>query len=229
MSNTSPELVLVHVVGIRRQLRFSFVAASMSAKLVPLLLVVITLTSAYKSPKHKIWRQRVITWAFRDPFKLVVNEESRQLVRSLISTAFALWEDALGGRLEFQDASHFVNSEKGLTKPSGVDIDILFAKGIHGDKEAFDGKGNMVAHSGYPPQGILHLDADEDWSFDGSHGVDLRYVMIHEIGHLLGLRHSRKRSSIMSKYYRKLSTGMRIPQVDVQSIKRLYRAHDNNS
>lgn len=42
--------------------------------------------------------------------------------------------------------------------------------------QAFDGKGNMVAHSGYPPQGILHLDADEDWSFDGSHGVDLRYV-----------------------------------------------------
>ncbi|KAL6725642.1 hypothetical protein Aduo_007681 [Ancylostoma duodenale] len=206
MSNTSPELVLAHVVGIRRQLRFSFAAASMSAKLVPLLLVVIALTSAYKSPKHKIWRQRVITWAFRDPFKLVVNDESRQL-----------------------DASQLVVDEKDLTKPPGIDIDILFARGIHGDKEAFDGKGNMVAHSGYSPQGILHLDADEDWSFDGSHGIDLRYVMIHEIGHLLGLRHSRKKSSIMSKYYRRLITGMRIPQVDVQFIRRLYQTHDSYS
>lgn len=33
-----------------------------------------------------------------------------------------------------------------------------------------------MAHSGYPPKGVLHLDADEMWSFDGSDGVDLRYV-----------------------------------------------------
>ncbi|VDM65933.1 unnamed protein product [Strongylus vulgaris] len=132
--------------------------------------------SAFKSPKRKIWRQRVITWAFRDPFKLLMNEQSQQLMRTLISTAFALWGNALDGYLDFQDVSHLISNSENVAKPSDVDIDILFARGSHGDKEAFDGKGNMVAHSSYPPDGILHLDADEDWSFDGSHGVDLRYV-----------------------------------------------------
>ncbi|KHJ77096.1 Matrixin, partial [Oesophagostomum dentatum] len=128
-----------------------------------------------KLPKRKIWHQRVINWAFRDPFKLVADDERRHLVRVLISTAFALWEDALDGHLEFHDVSHLVSSRRDVTKPPGVDIDILFAKGSHGDKEAFDGRGRMVAHSAYPPGGILHLDADENWSFDGSRGVDLRY------------------------------------------------------
>ncbi|CAJ0596602.1 unnamed protein product [Cylicocyclus nassatus] len=149
------------------------------------------------------------------------------MMRALISTAFALWGDALNGHFDFEDVSHLVSSSKGITKPPGLDIDILFARKFHGDEEAFDGKGNMVAHSGYPPHGILHLDADEDWSFDGSHGVDLRYVMIHEIGHLLGLRHSRKKSSVMSKYYRTLATGMRLPHVDVESIRRLYSVGTN--
>ncbi|KAK6744771.1 hypothetical protein RB195_011471 [Necator americanus] len=189
----------------------------------------LTRQCASNSTKHKIWRQREITWAFRDPFELLKDDHSRQLVRSLISTGFALWGDALDGRLEFEDVSHLVNNNNYVTKPPGVDIDILFARRSHGDEEAFDGKGNMVAHSGYPPKGILHLDADEEWSFDGSRGVDLRYVMIHEIGHLLGLRHSRKRSSIMSKYYRNLSTGMRLPRVDILSIKRLYRISDRYS
>ncbi|VDL79210.1 unnamed protein product [Nippostrongylus brasiliensis] len=118
------------------------------------------------------------------------------------------------------------------SRPGGLlKIDIFPTRGRK-TLQPFDSTGGMVAHSRYPPEGILHLDADEMWSFDGSKGVDLRYVIIHEIGHVLGLRHSKKKSSIMSKYYRypaksiffeSLDTGMKLPIADIASIRRLYR------
>ncbi|PIO76196.1 Matrixin [Teladorsagia circumcincta] len=200
--------------------RLGFVALSLLFCLIPS-------ASSYNVPKRKVWHQNIVTWTFRDPFHLLANQKSRRLVRSLIATAFALWEEALNGKLEFHEVTDLTNGD-GLRKPSDVDIDILFARGDHGDNEAFDSIGGMVAHSEYPPKGILHLDADERWSFDGSDGVDLRYVIIHEVGHLLGLRHSRKQSSVMSKYYRNLSDGMRLPQVDVHSIRRLYGLKANH-
>ncbi|KAK5984057.1 MMP protein [Trichostrongylus colubriformis] len=179
-------------------------------------------------PKRRIWPQNIVTWSFRDPFHLLANEKSRRLVRSLIATAFALWEEALDGRLQFHEMTEANVKSDEVKKPPDVDIDILFARGAHGDNEAFDNMGGMVAHSEYPPKGILHLDADEKWSFDGSDGVDLRYVIIHEVGHLLGLRHSRRQSSVMGKYYRQLSSGMRLPSVDVQSIRKLYGLKQNH-
>ncbi|ETN69956.1 hypothetical protein NECAME_14988 [Necator americanus] len=133
MSNTSSELVLTcrrdsapaTVLGLDdHQVRTVAVSCNRINKF-----------SASNSTKHKIWRQREITWAFRDPFELLKDDHSRQLVRSLISTGFALWGDALDGRLEFEDVSHLVNNNNYVTKPPGVDIDILFARRSHGDEE----------------------------------------------------------------------------------------------
>ncbi|EGT47795.1 hypothetical protein CAEBREN_24575 [Caenorhabditis brenneri] len=70
----------------------------------------------------------------------------------------------------------------------------------------FDGKGGVVAHSMYPPFGVLHLDGDEEWHTRNngekdSKLIDLRLVLVHEIGHTLGLRHSRRKMSVMKKHY----------------------------
>lgn len=54
--------------------------------------------------------------------------------RSLIATAFALWENALDGRLEFHEMT-VLEGSAGVRKPADVDIDILFAHGKHGDDE----------------------------------------------------------------------------------------------
>lgn len=70
------------------------------------------------------------------------------------------------------------------------DITVSFLKGSHGDGLAFDGPGKeqltrktiatglegIVAHAFYPTYGILHFDADENWTLNGKGGIDLYQV-----------------------------------------------------
>lgn len=103
-------------------------------------------------------------------------------------------------------------------------IDILFARGSHGDSYPFDGPGGALAHTFYPappnPEpvaGDMHLDTDEPWNTGGN--VDLYSVVLHEAGHALGLGHSDRPGSVMYPYYR-LSAGL--TDDDIAGIRALY-------
>jgi hypothetical protein len=103
-------------------------------------------------------------------------------------------------------------------------IDILFARGAHGDPYSFDGPGGTLAHTFYPAPpnsepmaGDMHLDADESWHTGMA--IDLYSVVLHEAGHALGLGHSDRPGSVMYPYY-KLSTGL--TNDDIAAIQALY-------
>ena len=96
----------------------------------------------------------------------------------------------------------------------------------HGD-DPFDGVGHILAHAFEPPKcggthtGNCHFDIEETWRRFHDEGVrDIQTVALHEIGHLLGLRHSDDGNSVMFKFYqgerRKLTEG------DITEIKGLY-------
>ncbi len=103
-------------------------------------------------------------------------------------------------------------------------IDILFARGAHGDPYPFDGPGGVLAHTFYPAPpntepvaGDMHFDDSEDWHAGAS--VDLFTVALHEAGHALGLGHSDIPGAVMYPYYR-LATGL--TNDDIAGIRALY-------
>ena len=49
----------------------------------------------------------------------------------------------------------------------------------------FDGPGGIVAHAFYPTIGILHFDADENWTLNQGTGINLFQTAVHEIGNFI--------------------------------------------
>ena len=136
--------------------------------------------------------------------------------RQTIEHSLYLWSRASGEALLFDEAA---------ATDTSADLDIYFALYNHNDFEDFDGPGGIVAHSTYPMDGRVHLDASEQWTLDGvgGRGLDLRYVLAHELGHAIGLRHSNASEAVMNPIYRKSGVdGVRLGQDDVSGVRRLY-------
>ncbi|KAI4332147.1 hypothetical protein L6164_017080 [Bauhinia variegata] len=112
--------------------------------------------------------------------------------------------------------------------PRGTPSDLVigFQRLDHGDGFPFDGPGNVLGHSFAPTDGRMHLDADENWSTDAqvkSSQYDLIWVVIHEIGHLLGLQHSVDTNAIMYAYMTPGVNKDYLGEDDIDGIKALYK------
>uniref|UniRef100_A0A8D2JHI1 Matrix metallopeptidase 13 n=1 Tax=Varanus komodoensis TaxID=61221 RepID=A0A8D2JHI1_VARKO len=106
-----------------------------------------------------------------------------------------------------------------------ADIMISFGRREHGDFYPFDGPSGLLAHA-FPPGpdygGDAHFDEDELWSTD-SKGYNLFLVAAHELGHSLGLEHSRDPGALMYPIYTYTgNTGFLLPDDDFQGIQALY-------
>ena len=107
-------------------------------------------------------------------------------------------------------------------------LDFLFTRGAHGDAYPFDGPGKVLAHTFYPAPpnyepiaGDLHFDDEENWGI--GQGIDLYTVVLHELGHALGLGHSDKPGAVMYPYYRRATA---LAAEDIDAIRELYAARE---
>ena len=137
-------------------------------------------------------------------------------------TARAEIERALREWTRFADFTLSPSQEQGVART----FDISFLRGSHGDGYAFDGPGGSLAHTFYPnppnPEpiaGDMHLDWSEPWRTGAN--VDLFSVVLHELGHALGMGHSDRPGAVMYPYY-KLTAAL--TDDDIAGIQALYGA-----
>ncbi|KAK7883212.1 hypothetical protein WMY93_029386 [Mugilogobius chulae] len=139
------------------------------------------------------------------------NDLPRSTVDSLIESAFSAWST--------------VSSLRFVRSPSPyADIQMEFATYAHGDLYPFDGPRGTLAHAFGPGPGIggdTHFDDNEQWTA-GPKGFNLKLVAAHEIGHALGLKHSRNRDSLMYPNYRSSRPDNLLSVEDITNINALY-------
>lgn len=139
-------------------------------------------------------------------------------------------------------------------------IRVEFYRGYHGDEIPFDGVGYKLAHAFSPGprdrSGAIHIDDDEEWHMDttiinqmnnsdavesestpGAPSVDLDKppslytVLLHELGHSLGMDHVFDRRSVMYPWYldRDATPEVRhsLPAIDLALLQKLYRVRED--
>uniref|UniRef100_A0A667XMB2 Matrix metallopeptidase 30 n=1 Tax=Myripristis murdjan TaxID=586833 RepID=A0A667XMB2_9TELE len=157
------------------------------------------------------WDKTLITYRITE----YTPDLSRSEVDATIAQAFKLYSDVTP--LNFKQ----INT-------GTADIMIFFkekGESYHGDFSPFDGPGKVLAHAFSPGEGRggdTHFDEDEQWSLN-ARGVNLLLVAAHELGHALGLAHSKDRTALMFPNYQYVNTqGYKLPEDDKQGVQAIY-------
>jgi hypothetical protein len=144
----------------------------------------------------------------------VASRLGEAAAREEIENALAAWASVV--QIRFSRAASSGGSRS---------LDIWFAPRSHGDSYTFDGPGGVLAHTFYPPPnseplaGDVHLDIEEPWRIGAD--VDVFSVVLHELGHALGLGHNDDSNSVMYPYYRRVNA---LRPADITEIRKLYAA-----
>ncbi len=161
------------------------------------------------------WNRTNLTWRVANPPAGLTQMEAE----GAASAAFAGWQS--------QSSLTFTQAPAGA--PADITLSAVMPDGAgnHGDQCAFGG--NVLAHAFFPnpgqpvcPLGEIHFNDRRRWTWSASPGVgqlDYEAVVLHEVGHALGLTHSDVPGAVMLPNY----SGQRtLGADDIAGIRALY-------
>ncbi|XP_049808976.1 stromelysin-1-like [Schistocerca nitens] len=160
------------------------------------------------------WNKKNIKWYYTG---------SSKRMKELTEIAFNTWKEHTDLIFE-EDQSNcdIIISNKRRTHRKET-------SGQHFCSKSFDGKGGVLGHAFYPDINNnaveIHMDQDEDWYFEidvntPKEKINFYAVLVHEIGHTLGLAHSTANTSIMYPIYN--SSNIELSKDDILGIQSLY-------
>lgn len=145
----------------------------------------------------------------------ISSQLGMDIVHQQAVAAFAAWEGAAALRFEFttdwKDANILIGAQ---TNPRGVAYaNVEFEKMVK-------------TKTGRITRGLVCLNPEKTWKvgFNGDlKSYDLRYVLMHEIGHTLGLNHAGASGQVMSFRYDELLQAL--TRHDIAGVTSLYGFH----
>ncbi len=160
------------------------------------------------------WPKLELTWTLARPWEDLDQDDQQDVIQA----AFDAWAEQCPLTFTYVD--------------SGADISISFEDGDLGDGTRFDqftgDDRNEMARAFFPGttrQGIIQLDATETWSVEPRNDQPHLYsILVHEIGHVIGLEHVSHPSAAMAADYTGPVLGL--TAADIQAVQRLYGSAD---
>ncbi|GMT18238.1 hypothetical protein PFISCL1PPCAC_9535, partial [Pristionchus fissidentatus] len=160
------------------------------------------------NPRHFSGHRLTLKWFISK----YTTDMDKTATKKTIQKGFDVW--AKQSHIpQLSESHHQVTLEFEEAKSAeDADINIRWEEKEHGDKFPFDGEGNeeenVLAHTFFPDykpfplNGDIHFDDAEKWSLQVGVNTFFPYVLVHEIGHALGLQHSQSNMAIMNPHYK---------------------------
>ena len=171
---------------------------------------------------QNIYNKR-LSWQGNLPIKLYVHESMPEQMMPALERAIATWDKSMGRKMfeivkTHKDGGKDINAFK-----DGTNSVYWYTKGEwKGEKDdqaktVISWVGNQIRQANI----LINADTIKFYSevATGVNQVDLESVLLHELGHVLGLKHNDKRPGIMATYLKENSERRKILTADLDSVR----------